>query len=139
MATSVRSRPHETVPARRGGASPLAEAEEEGLPGQECAWERAQPARLPEEAGRDAEDERGHPPRSRGGRGGGQGGAHVREPGSPPRAGPLQPRPFPRGDTEADITPPLVAERPFKSRSVRLQRSRADIFLRRAQNTGPPV
>ena len=32
----------------------MAKAEEEGLPGQECAWERAQPARLPEEARRDA-------------------------------------------------------------------------------------
>lgn len=98
-ATSVRSRPHETAPARRGGASPRAEAEEEGPPGQECAWERAQPARLPEEAGRDAEDERGHPEglAGRGGRGRVASAPHARTAASPPRAGPRDRPLAPRG------------------------------------------
>lgn len=37
----------------------MAEAGGGGAAGQECAWERAQAARLPEEAGRDAEDSAG--------------------------------------------------------------------------------
>lgn len=130
---SVRSRPHETIAARRGGASPLAKAEEEGLPGQECAWERAQPARLPEEAGRDAEDERGHLQRPGGG--GGRGGAHV-------RAGSREPTP-----RRAAPDPPLSRlgilrltlpsrKWSFKPRCVQLQSSREDIFLHGPRKTG---
>lgn len=118
-ATSVRSRPHETAPARRGGASPRAEAEEEGLPGQECAWERAQPARLPEEAGRDAEDERGHPEGLAGqdGRGRVAGAPHARPAASPPRTGRPQPLtvPWPRWGARDASRRPGVAE--WRSRS----------------------
>lgn len=94
-----------TRQSERGGEAPAPwpRPREEGLPGEECAWERAQPARLPEEAGRGAEDQRGHP----------QGPGKEARPEPRVRAGTQEPtlgwstphRPrFPVGATEARVT-----------------------------------
>ena len=112
----------------------MAKAEEEGLPGQECAWERAQPARLPEEARRDAEDERRYPERPRGG--GGRGGAHVR---AEPRS-PSQRRVAPDPPLSSPGTLRLTSSSGKRDSNPGLsnfrERARADVFLPGTRKSG---